>query len=592
MRLLHVSTFRLESFIDEECPPYAILSHTWGKEETTLQEVQLAETVSSLSSAKRCLAVGVLPGNLPYEEGVWKIAGCAFRAETDGFEYIWCDTCCIDKTNSTELSEAINSMYEWYSGQLCYAYLEDGPSQDRWDSTVKDLLFSKSRWFTRGWTLQELIAPSSVVFFNATWHPIGTRLDYRDVISKTTNIDIDVLDGQDPLRCSIANRMSWASRRQTTRIEDLAYCLMGLFGVNMPLIYGEKRRAFLRLQTEIMKISEDHSLFAWKLPRRVAMGEIPRSGLLASQPACFSGFRNFAPFSPHDGDDSIPPFSMTSRGVNINLSMAKADSRQFGLSDRSEVFFAVFNCQDTTDTRVPYWVFLIRESRGSFRRYHQNRNYSAGELELIVRKATQNTIYVAQNDCVAQNEDTRTQWAFTFYIAELDEELSGLSLLLEVYPNPQRQSTLSWDPKERRLDYSKLVPGLAAAVYVGDENGRGKMLLIGLDSKWHPRHVFHEVPGTNIVFLEGSVMDPKSPKIGQYWTTWNITFSSGRSSSETILDLGYWSTIRGESPESNKRKWSQAWTKDEWMIGSVNKKRWLDCQWVYEVSFEAVELCI
>ncbi|KAL8920427.1 MAG: hypothetical protein Q9172_004499 [Xanthocarpia lactea] len=586
MRLLHVSTFRLESFIDEECPPYALLSHTWGKEEITLQEVQLAGTISSLSSAKGCLAGEVISDNLPYKEGVWKIAGCALQAETDGFEYIWCDTCCIDKTNSTELSEAINSMYEWYSGQLCYAYLADVPSQDRSDSTQNDLLFSDSRWFTRGWTLQELIAPSSVVFFDATWHAIGTRSDYRDLISKTTNIDIDVLDGQDPLRCSIANRMSWASQRQTTRTEDLAYCLMGLFGVNMPLIYGEKGRAFLRLQTEIMKISEDHSLFAWKIPTTVAMEDSPRSGLLASQPAWFSGFRSVVPFLQHDDNEhSEPPYSMTSRGVNITLPMAKVNGRQFGLSDRSELFFAIFNCQDTTDTLGPYGVFLIRETGGSFRRYHPHQIYSVSELE-VIKKATQKTIYVAQI------EDTRTaraQWAFTFYIAELDEELLRRGVLLEVYPNCNRPYTLCWDPKERRLNYKNLVPGLAAAIYVGRGNGRGKMLLIGLDSNWHPRHVFDYGPGINSNFREGSSINQESPEFGQYWTTWNVTFSRGGSSSETILDLGHWSTTPEETCKKHKREGFRTWTQDELNIRRVIKERWHGSQRVNEVSFKAVK---
>ena len=163
------------------------------------------------------------------------------------------DLCCIDKTSSAELSEAINSMYRWYQESgVCYAYLADVPPN----------AFSKSRWFTRGWTLQELIAPSTVIFLDQKWQEIGTKSSLQRVISEITGIPTDILLGGDLEDASIAQRMSWASKRETTRVEDAAYCLMGIFSIHMPMLYGEGERAFIRLQEEIMRVSDDHSLFA------------------------------------------------------------------------------------------------------------------------------------------------------------------------------------------------------------------------------------------------------------------------------------------------------------------------------------------
>jgi hypothetical protein len=180
--------------------------------------------------------------------GYSKIRGCCKAAAADGFEYVWIDTCCIDKTSSSELSEAINSMYKWYQeAEVCYVYLADVFPD------ISTSSFAKSRWFTRGWTLQELIAPSSVIFFDAHWRDIGTKASLVKPIAEITGIHIDALSNGRVSRFSVAQRMSWASRRETTREEDIAYCLLGIFSINMPLLYGEGQKAFLRLQEEIMK---------------------------------------------------------------------------------------------------------------------------------------------------------------------------------------------------------------------------------------------------------------------------------------------------------------------------------------------------
>ncbi|KAH8586888.1 hypothetical protein B0O99DRAFT_527789, partial [Bisporella sp. PMI_857] len=283
MRLLKTANRKLEEFGGNNIPPYAILSHTWGSDETTLQDIERGDA----------------EGRSGYE----KIKKACSIATAGGFDYVWVDTCCIDKTSSAELSEAINSMYYWYlEAEVCYAYLADVPSKKE---------FSDSRWFTRGWTLQELIAPSTVVFLDENWKELGTKADLRQIVSDRTGIPISILSGDDNLEMfSIAQRMSWASERETRRIEDRAYCLMGIFGINMPLIYGERETAFIRLQEKIMKISDDHSLFVWK-------SSDSRGGLLATSPAAFIGSHNIVQFNPFDTFNS--PFTVSSRGIHLEL---------------------------------------------------------------------------------------------------------------------------------------------------------------------------------------------------------------------------------------------------------------------------------
>ena len=188
-----------------------------------------------------------------------KVRSFLIFAEKHGYRWAWSDTCCIDKTSSAELTEAINSMFQYYSlSDICYAYLADVPSGTiGWE-------FEHSRWYSRGWTLQELVAPKTVVFMSQDWEPLGTKYELAETLQRITHVPASVLRFQrDVTEMSIAARMSWASERETTRVEDLAYCLFGLFGVNMPTLYGEGRSAFYRLQEEIMRTCVDTSLFAW-----------------------------------------------------------------------------------------------------------------------------------------------------------------------------------------------------------------------------------------------------------------------------------------------------------------------------------------
>lgn len=192
-----------------------------------------------------------------------KIREACKVAREKGYLYIWIDSCCIDKMSSSELSEAINSMYYWYSrAEVCYAFLADVPAQE--DPGQKHSLFRQSRWFTRGWTLQELIAPVHVTFLSSEWSVIGSKSTLSHVVTDITNIDRHALLRVKGLEeFSVAQRFSWAAGRQTTRMEDRAYSLLGLFDLNMPIIYGEGDRAFRRLQEEILRRIPDQSLFAW-----------------------------------------------------------------------------------------------------------------------------------------------------------------------------------------------------------------------------------------------------------------------------------------------------------------------------------------
>ncbi len=233
-----------------------------------------------------------------------------------------------------ELSEAINSMYRWYQeADVCYGYLADVPSKAG---------FSGSRWFTRGWTLQELIAPSTLIFFDEKWVELGTKASLQKDISDCTGIPISILSGDDDLETfSIAQRMSWAAKRETSRIENCAYCVLGIFGINMPLIYGERETAFIRLQEEIMRISDDHSLFAWKSPDN-------RGGLLATSPAAFIGSGNIIEFNPFNTFNS--PLTVSSRGIHLELRFIGTARRGLGL--------AILHCRDRSGEDKPIAIYV------------------------------------------------------------------------------------------------------------------------------------------------------------------------------------------------------------------------------------------
>lgn len=319
MRLLHAASLKFKDFPDAATiPPYAILSHTWDdKQEVTLQDM-----------------------SSPYlteKKGYTKITATCKLALQRGLEWAWIDTCCIDKTNNTELTESINSMFNWYQcATVCFVHLVDldaaAPSSVAEDNDTndghnhRDYVYENIRrcaWFKRGWTLQELLAPHTVDFYDTHWSPIGSKIDLAPLLADITHIPVPAILGEERLSTySTAQRMAWASQRVTTKVEDSAYCLLGLFDVYMPLIYGEGRRAFQRLQEEIIKRTTDLTLFAWMppeeaaaddLPTTLAAGKEPYMPLLASSPAAFEHCHQLSQFRNDDCE-----FAVTNRGLRIS----------------------------------------------------------------------------------------------------------------------------------------------------------------------------------------------------------------------------------------------------------------------------------
>jgi hypothetical protein len=316
MRLINAKTLQLEEFF-ADVPAYGILSHTWG-----LDEVTFTDFTTNLEAAKA-------------KSGFVKIQRCIDQALMDDISYCWVDTCCIDKSSSAELSEVINSMFRYYEeARICYVFWFDV------DATLPGLIpqLESCRWFTRGWTLQELIAPKKRVFFDKHWRHIGSLTDDIDLpddasfdsaddhewmdfweTSATCPIPLHLLLHKDDLdEYCIAAKMSWASRRETTRIEDMAYCLLGIFDVNIPLLYGEGPKAFIRLQEELLRQSVDHSIFVWNDLNNQSSSKY--RGLLARSPAEFS-----VPLDITLKKGRGYTYEMTNRGLRLKLPLSPTD---------------------------------------------------------------------------------------------------------------------------------------------------------------------------------------------------------------------------------------------------------------------------
>ncbi|KAI1452054.1 heterokaryon incompatibility protein-domain-containing protein [Annulohypoxylon moriforme] len=331
MYLLNVQTYQLEDtniFSPLEKVDYAIVSHRWNYANEVLYQDMISND-------------GKISLDVREKSGFAKIEGACKQAQKHNLKYVWIDTCCINKSSSAELSEAINSMYRYYEeAQVCYAYLSGLPSREDPHFSTE---FANHEWFDRGWTLQELIAPQEVLFytdapytsqFNRTcqqseWIGFGTRWSLSWRLSPITGIDEEILIHPKKVRnVSIAKRMSWAAGRKTTRIEDRAYCLMGLFDVNMPLLYGEGSKAFIRLQEEIMKESSDESLFAWRSNEYYGTTD----GLLAKSPDVFKDSGDFS-----DCNQSKPrvPYFITNHGIQMSLHLQQI---------RPNFYIAALNC--------------------------------------------------------------------------------------------------------------------------------------------------------------------------------------------------------------------------------------------------------
>ncbi|KAI0157450.1 heterokaryon incompatibility protein-domain-containing protein [Xylariaceae sp. FL1272] len=370
MRLLNVDNFQLEEFFEPRVPPYVILSHTWDGDEVLFQDIQptFDGTFESLAWSTK--------------KGARKVFDSAAITAKKGHKYIWIDTCCIDKSSSSELSEAINSMFNWYlKSSICFVYLadfalphaakngendcyaisdnqkieqmtrrrfgkpltndggglaplHDQGSHDTRSHDSRSFLqgLKDCRWFTRGWTLQELIAPHEVQFYDGNWTFFGTRISLSESLQQITNIAIEVLvfgtlgiEGRNHRlprflkRYSVWEKMVWAAARETLRVEDTAYCLLGIFDINMPLLYGEGPRAFLRLLKKIMKQTNDHSMLFFSRQKYGA-------SFLPHSPVCYRKYdqRHKVRSNPAD---AIRPLKMVSDGISMTLLLCPVSGR-------------------------------------------------------------------------------------------------------------------------------------------------------------------------------------------------------------------------------------------------------------------------
>jgi len=216
--------------------PYAILSHTWGEDDEEVNFEDLKD------------------GSAKTKDGYKKLRFCGHQADCDGLQYFWVDTCCINKSSDRELSEAINSMFRWYrKAAKCYVYLTDVSTNNQIDLSLQswEAAFRNSRWFTRGWTLQGLLAPSSVEFFCSNSNRLGDKKSLEGQVHKITGIAVSALRGSPLSHFSFDERVLWARNRETKREEDLAYSLLGILDISIPVIYGEgKENALRRLNRE------------------------------------------------------------------------------------------------------------------------------------------------------------------------------------------------------------------------------------------------------------------------------------------------------------------------------------------------------
>lgn len=367
IRLIDTTTLKLRVFTGE-FPEYGILSHTWTMDE----EVDFQEMTGISKDHNHPAAT---------KPGYRKIQAICSKAKSHGLQFTWVDTCCIDKTSSAELSEAINSMFKWYQKAVtCYVYLEDLPAKS-------DLVtsFQHCRWFTRGWCLQELLAPKDLRFYNQLWKFVGAKSRLKKDISKFTGIGEDVLGGTCPLRnIPVARRMSWASGRKTTRVEDVAYCLLGIFDINMPMLYGEGDKAFLRLQEEIMRRSNDLSIF-WQseeasLGSDADMDEMDEhveyQNLLARSPADF-GFCNDVCFK-NEKTTSHLAFELTNSGVHfkgVELLVRPAYERPFEQLELTGIYIMPLGCRHSDEYRTECRIYLRKVGPGVFVRVFSRTAY-------------------------------------------------------------------------------------------------------------------------------------------------------------------------------------------------------------------------
>lgn len=426
MWLIHTSTLKLKEIVNLEDCKYVILSHTWGEEEINFQEMQAQ-----------------LP-SIQEKAGFRKIKKTCEVAYERGYHYAWVDTCCIDKTSSAALAEAINSMFNWYKeSSMCFTFLSDlvtnGTFQYKESETIH--FMRQCRWFTRGWTLQELIAPEELEFYDRDWQFRGTKKTLRKGLSNITGIDVDVLVDSELLpTIPVGRRMSWAAGRRTTRVEDTAYCLFGIFGVNMPMIYGEGKMAFLRLQDEIAKETNDLTLFAWTsqdesgTDRRPIHQSHHRNkgirGILAQSPDEFVNCGKLKII--RDRIAPVNEFAMTNNGLRIETVLGSSPSKEY--------IFALECINEDSHREERLGVYLLKTETGFVR----DRAYEIfTTTDKMFWIGASKTIYIARNLTPVITERLRTQLSRSL---QFEFNLGPYTL----YQIDGRPSSL-WDKNRRRF---------------------------------------------------------------------------------------------------------------------------------------------
>ncbi|KAH7124281.1 hypothetical protein EDB81DRAFT_812339 [Dactylonectria macrodidyma] len=346
MWLINTETLQLEFFSDATVVDYVILSHTWGEGEVKFQD--LSDKPIAQHKA-----------GWPKIEMTCRLA----QAAEPPVAYAWVDTCCIDKTSSTELSEAINSMFAWYrDSSFCLVYLADfeiKPGQFIETEVQKSL--AQCRWFSRGWTLQELIAPRRVHFCDSSWEIFGTKESLQRVLSEITGIDSKVLKNSACLPAiPVGRRLSWAALRSTSRIEDIAYSLLGIFDVNMPLLYGEGQKAFVRLQEEIARSTNDLSLFAWQ---QTEADDFRFRGIFAHSPREFLRCRHLK--SPLERLQLQTDFTLTNRGLRIEKNLIPTELRELDRTNNG-LILGLDCVESSPETHfAPKWIGIYLWRYGS-----------------------------------------------------------------------------------------------------------------------------------------------------------------------------------------------------------------------------------
>lgn len=504
MRLIHVRTFLdveegkrvdleaivLKDLVDEDLAriKYGILSHCWGDPK---EEVQFKEMDALIRMG------GPVRKKLRQRSGYQKIHKSCEQAWKDGLAWLWVDTCCINKESSAELSEALNSMFRWYEDSArCYVFLHDLDAKNI-PTTSNEKMFPNSsgwpKWFSRGWTLQELVAPNVVHFFNKAWQYIGDKKNHAQTISSITQIPSRILrHGLDAHRPSAAQIMSWAADRKTTRTEDRAYSLMGLFGVHMPMLYGEGKNAFRRLQLEIIRMANDHSIFAWDRKDNGWSGSV-----LADDPSFFRDCHDIINMEPDEylaalkgvvpdselsavNEESIRTYTVTNAGIRIRLPLQRCRGSR-------SVFEARLACCRAFDSS-PISIFLVSFKSTHYRYFGQSQTIHGAT-------ATFRLLYL-----VCREE--KRQKDFTFKIDDRALECEGF-IQRCVFP---KRAPLNPMDNSITLSYTH---HCAIIVYANSKSGTCFALAVGYCSGYEWLHVISDTPPAQQFFnVAPTTVDP------------------------------------------------------------------------------------